>query len=154
MDSDKEHIDLLKQGNPLNEELKQEIQDIDGVEEILVTRKSAGFEATFHGITAHGTCDMITRENRELLVQTVLEGSMPGDNGILLKDNYRDFDGKEKSGGNHRTFIGRENDSCNHIRFFDGKKNYLCQWTWSNRSGWTNDVFAGKTVSGVNTRCN
>ncbi len=60
MDSDKEHIDLLKQGNPLNEELKQEIQDIDGVEEILVTRKSAGFEATFHGITAHGTCDMIT----------------------------------------------------------------------------------------------
>ena len=77
MDSDKEHIDLLKQGNPLNEELKQEIQDIDGVEEILVTRKSAGFEATFHGITAHGTCDMITRENRELLVQTVLEGSMP-----------------------------------------------------------------------------
>ena len=98
MDSDKEHIDLLKQGNPLNEELKQEIQDIDGVEEILVTRKSAGFEATFHGITAHGTCDMITRENRELLVQTVLEGSMPGDNGILLKDNYRDFDGKEKVG--------------------------------------------------------
>lgn len=118
MDSDKEHIDLLKQGNPLNEELKQEIQDIDGVEEILVTRKSAGFEATFHGSTAHGTCDMITRENRELLVQTVLEGSMPGDNGILLKDNYRDFDGKEKVGGNHRTFIGRENDSCNHIRFF------------------------------------
>ena len=98
MDSDKEHIDILKQGNPLNEELKQEIQDIDGVEEILVTRKSAGFEATFHGITAHGTCDMITRENRELLVQTVLEGSMPGDNGILLKDNYRDFDGKEKVG--------------------------------------------------------
>mgnify|MGYP000086239805 FL=1 len=44
MDSDQEHIDLLKQGNPLNKKLKQEILDIDGVEEILVTRKSAGFE--------------------------------------------------------------------------------------------------------------
>ena len=62
MDSDKEHIDLLKQGNPLNEELKQEILDIDGVEEILVTRKSAGFEATSHEITTRGVCDMITKK--------------------------------------------------------------------------------------------
>ena len=66
MDSDKEHIDILKQGNPLNEELKQEILGIDGVEEILVTRKSAGYEATFHGLTARGTCDMITNENKLL----------------------------------------------------------------------------------------
>lgn len=143
MDSDKEHIDLLKQGNPLNEELKQEIQDIDGVEEILVTRKSAGFEATFHGITAHGTCDMITRENRELLVQTVLEGSMPGDNGILLKDNYRDFDGKEKVGETIELSLGEKTIPVT-ISGFLMEKNYLCQWTWSNRSGWTNDVFAGK----------
>lgn len=139
MDSDKEHIDLLKQGNPLNEELKQEIQDIDGVEEILVTRKSAGFEATFHGITAHGTCDMITRENRELLVQTVLEGSMPGDNGILLKDNYRDFDGKEKVGETIELSLGEKTIPVT-ISGFLMEKNYLCQWTWSNRSGWTNDV--------------
>ena len=122
MDSDKEHIDLLKQGNPLNEELKQEIQDIDGVEEILVTRKSAGFEATFHGITAHGTCDMITRENRELLVQTVLEGSMPGDNGILLKDNYRDFDGKEKVGETIELSLGEKTIPVTISGFFDGKK--------------------------------
>lgn len=121
MDSDKEHIDLLKQGNPLNEELKQEIQDIDGVEEILVTRKSAGFEATFHGITAHGTCDMITRENRELLVQTVLEGSMPGDNGILLKDNYRDFDGKEKVGETIELSLGEKTIPVTISGFFDGK---------------------------------
>ena len=84
MDSYKEHIDLLKQGNPLNKKLKQEILDIDGVEEILVTRKSAGFEATSHGITEHGTCDMITKENRELLAQAIVEGSMPDNNGILL----------------------------------------------------------------------
>ena len=121
-DRDKEHIDLLKQGNPLNEELKQEIQDIDGVEEILVTRKSAGFEATFHGITAHGTCDMITRENRELLVQTVLEGSMPGDNGILLKDNYRDFDGKEKVGETIELSLGEKTIPVTISGFFDGKK--------------------------------
>ena len=84
IDSDKEHIDILKQGNPLNEELKQEILDIDGVEEILVTRKSASFEATSHEITEHGTCDMITKENRELLAQAVLEGSMPEDNSLTV----------------------------------------------------------------------
>lgn len=122
MDSDKEHIDLLKQGNPLNEELKQEILDIDGVEGILVTRKSAGFEATFHEITAHGTCDMITNENMELLAQAVVEGSMPGDNGILLKDNYRDFDGKEKVGETIELSLGEKIIPVTISGFFDGEK--------------------------------
>ena len=75
----------------MNEELKQEVLGIDGVEDILVTRKSASYGATFGGITARGTCDMITNENKELLAQAVVEGSMPGDNSILLKDDYRDF---------------------------------------------------------------
>lgn len=108
MDSDKEHIDLLKQGNPLNEELKQEILNIDGVEEILVTRKSAGFEATSHGITEHGTCDMITKENRELLAQAIVEGSMPDNNGILLPYEYSGFDGKEKLGETIELSLGEK----------------------------------------------
>ena len=108
MDSDKEHIDLLKQGNPLNEELKQEILNIDGVEEILVTRKSAGFEATSHGITEHGTCDMITKENREHLAQAIVEGSMPDNNGILLPYEYSGFDGKEKLGETIELSLGEK----------------------------------------------
>lgn len=108
MDSYKEHIDLLKQGNPLNKKLKQEILDIDGVEEILVTRKSAGFEATSHGITEHGTCDMITKENRELLAQAIVEGSMPDNNGILLPYEYSGFDGKEKLGETIELSLGEK----------------------------------------------
>ncbi len=119
MDSDKEHINLLKQGNPLNEELKQEILDIDGVEEILVTRKSAGFEATSHGITEHGTCDMITKENRELLTQAVVEGSMPDNNGILLPYEYRGFDGKEKLGETIELSLGEKTIPVTILGFFD-----------------------------------
>lgn len=119
MDSDKEHIDLLKQGNPLNEELKQEILDIDGVEEILVTRKSAGFEATSHGITEHGTCDMITKENRKLLTQAVVEGSMPDNNGILLPYEYRGFDGKEKWGETIELSLGEKTIPVTILGFFD-----------------------------------
>lgn len=154
IDSDMEHIDLLKQGNPLNEELKQEVLGIDGVEDILVTRKSASYGAAFGGITARGTCDMITNENKELLEQAVVEGSMPGDNSILLKDNYRDFDGKEKLGETIELSLGEKTISVTISGFFDGGKNNFCQWTWPNRSGWTNDVFVGRTVSGINTRCN
>ena len=117
IDSDKEHIDILKQGNPLNEELKQEILDIDGVEEILVTRKSASFEATSHEITEHGTCDMITKENRELLAQAVLEGSMPEDNGILLPYDYSGFDGKEKLGETIELSLGEKRRSTFLRRF-------------------------------------
>lgn len=122
MDSDKEHIDLLKQGNPLNEELKQEILNIDGVEEILVTRKSAGFEATSHGITEHGTCDMITKENRELLAQAIVEGSMPDNNGILLPYNYRGFDGKEKLGETIELSLGEKTIPVTISGYFDAKQ--------------------------------
>ena len=122
MDSDKEHIDLLKQGNPLNEELKQEILDIDGVEEILVTRKSASFEATSHEITEHGTCDMITKENRELLAQAVLEGSMPEDNGILLPYDYSGFDGKEKLGETIELSLGEKTIPVTISGFFNPEK--------------------------------
>jgi len=92
----------------LNKKLKQEILDIDGVEEILVTRKSAGFEATSHGITEHGTCDMITKENRELLAQAIVEGSMPDNNGILLPYEYSGFDGKEKLGETIELSLGEK----------------------------------------------
>ena len=63
-----------------------------------------------------------------------------------MKDNYRDFDGKEKVGETIELSLGEKTIPVTISGFFDGKKNYLCQWTWSNRSGWTNDVFAGKTV--------
>ena len=122
MDSDQEHIDLLKQGNPLNEELKQEILDIDGVEGILVTRKSAGFEATSHGITSHGTCDMITKENRELLAQAIVEGSMPDNNGILLPYEYCDFDGKEKLGETIELSLGEKTIPVTISGYFDAKQ--------------------------------
>ena len=122
IDSDQEHIDLLKQGNPLNEELKQEVLGIDGVEDILVTRKSASYGATFGGITARGTCDMITNENKELLAQAVVEGSMPGDNSILLKDDYRDFDGKEKLGETIELSLGEKTIPVTISGFFDGQK--------------------------------
>ena len=122
MDSDKEHIDLLKQGNPLNKKLKQEILDIDGVEEILVTRKSAGFEATSHGITEHGTCDMITKENRELLAQAIVEGSMPDNNGILLPYEYSGFDGKEKLGETIELSLGEKTITVTISGFYNLQK--------------------------------
>lgn len=122
IDSDQEHIDLLKQGNPLNEELKQEVLGIDGVEGILVTRKSAGFEATSHGITSHGTCDMITKENRELLAQAIVEGNMPDNNGILLPYEYCDFDGKEKLGETIELSLGEKTIPVTISGYFDAKQ--------------------------------
>ena len=106
----------------MNEELKQEILDIDGVEEILVTRKSASFEATSHEITEHGTCDMITKENRELLAQAVLEGSMPEDNGILLPYDYSGFDGKEKLGETIELSLGEKTIPVTISGFFNPEK--------------------------------
>ena len=80
------------------------------------------YGATFGGITARGTCDMITNENKELLAQAVVEGSMPGDNSILLKDDYRDFDGKEKLGETIELSLGEKTIPVTISGFFDGQK--------------------------------
>ena len=72
-----EHIDILKNGNPLDEQLKEEILSIDGVRDIIATRKSATFEAGYNNFRGRGHCDMITPENYETIEKALVEGDMP-----------------------------------------------------------------------------
>ena len=81
-----EHIDILKNGNPLDEQLKEEILAIDGVRDIIATRKSATFEAVYNNFRGRGHCDMITPENYETIEKALVEGDMPKDaHEILIK---------------------------------------------------------------------
>ena len=85
-----EHIDILKNGNPLDEQLKEEILAIDGVRDIIATRKSATFEAVYNNFRGRGHCDMITPENYETIEKALVEGDMPKDaHEILIKNEKR-----------------------------------------------------------------
>lgn len=94
-----EHIDILKNGNPLDEQLKEEILSIDGVRDIIATRKSATFEAGYNNFRGRGHCDMITPENYETIEKALVEGDMPKDaHEILIKNEYKDFGETVKPG--------------------------------------------------------
>ena len=97
--SENEHIDTLKNGNPLDEQLKEEILAIDGVSDIIATRKSATFEAVYNNFRGRGHCDMLTSENYGTIEKALVEGDMPKDaHDILITHGYADFGETVKPG--------------------------------------------------------
>ena len=52
--------EVMAVGNPLNEELKQEILAIDGVTDVITKRQSLHINYRANGIECAGMCDMLT----------------------------------------------------------------------------------------------
>lgn len=93
--SDKEPTELLYLGNPLNDNLKEEIGSIPGINEIQTLRKSATFTFEYNGYGGRGMCDMITTQNKKEIEDSLIAGRMPeNSHEILVKTGYKDF-GKE-----------------------------------------------------------
>ncbi|MDO4338602.1 MAG: FtsX-like permease family protein [Eubacteriales bacterium] len=109
IDSDKDHTRLLYLGNPLNENLRQEIYKISGVKKIQALRKSATFTFQDEGKDVRGMCDMITEKNRKEIEESLIAGKMPEDTKeILVKTGYQDFGEEVKIGMQFEISFGRE----------------------------------------------
>ena len=114
--SDKEPTELLYSGNPLNDNLKEEIGSIPGINEMQTLRKSATFTFEYKGYGGRGMCDMITTQNKKEIEDSLVAGRMPeNSHEILVKTGYEDF-GEEVKVGMHILWE-RENPS-NSIRNF------------------------------------
>ena len=78
----------LLAGNPLNEEVKQQILSIDGVTDVIITRQSAFAEFSTEQYSARGMCDMLTTLNYADVEDSLTAGTMPSDShSILLADS-------------------------------------------------------------------
>lgn len=77
---------VMAAGNPLNEELKQEILSIDGVTDIIPSRQSlhATYKTEIH--QAGGMCDMLTDQNYAAVEAALTEGTMPTDSRSIVID--------------------------------------------------------------------
>ena len=77
---------LWQQGNPLNEELKQEILSIDGVTDVIANRQT--LHTTFKGDInqSTGICDMLTDQNYATVEAALTEGTMPTDSHSIVID--------------------------------------------------------------------
>lgn len=79
-------------GNPLNEELRQEILSVDGIMDVLVTRRSLHAKFGTSESTEAGMCDMLTDSNRMDVEAALVSGAMPTDaHSILLGTGYQKY---------------------------------------------------------------
>ena len=74
-------------GNPLNEELRQEILSIDGITDVIAKRQSLHASYTVNEFTESGMCDMLTEQNYSLVEAALVEGTMPTDTRSILVDS-------------------------------------------------------------------
>ena len=86
LDSELTEEKVMAAGNPLNDELKQEILSIDGVTDIITSRQSlhATYKTDIH--QAGGMCDMLTDQNYTAVEAALTEGTMPTDSHSIVID--------------------------------------------------------------------
>lgn len=87
---------IMAAGNPLNEELKQEILAIDGITDVIVKRQAVNttFKTDINQNT--GNCDMLTDQNYAKVEAALTEGTMPTDSHSIvisssIVDSYEDI---------------------------------------------------------------
>ena len=80
--------ELMAAGNPLNEELKQEILSIDGVTDIIPSRHTLHATIKTDIYQTVGMCDMLTDQNYAAVEAALMEGTMPKDSHSILLDYY------------------------------------------------------------------
>lgn len=73
-------------GNPLNEELKQEILSIDGVTDIIPSRQSLYATLKTDIYQSGGMCDMLTDQNYATVEAALTAGTMPKDSRSIVID--------------------------------------------------------------------
>ena len=90
LSSEQPEEEIMAAGNPLNEELRQEILSVDGVTDVLVTRQSLHAKFGISAGTGAGMCDALTDENRQEVEATLVSGAMPSDaHSVLLYASYQ-----------------------------------------------------------------
>ena len=88
LDSKLPEQEVMAAGNPLNEELKQEILAIDGVTDVIAKRQSLFVNYSINGIEDGGMCDILTEQNYSAVEAALIEGTMPPDAHSIIIDSH------------------------------------------------------------------
>ena len=90
LSSEQPEEEIMAAGNPLNENLRQELLSVDGVRSVLVTRRSLHAQFGTSVNAEAGMCDMLTDENRLEMEAALVSGVMPEDSrSVLLGTSYQ-----------------------------------------------------------------
>ena len=123
LSSEQPEEEVMAAGNPLNEELRQEILSADGVTDVLVTRRSLHAKFGTSESAEAGMCDMLTDANCMDVENALVSGAMPADaHSILLSTSYQKRHADMDVGAAMELILGQETVTVTISGLFDALK--------------------------------
>ncbi len=123
LSSEQPEEEIMAAGNPLDEKLRQEILSVDGVVDVLVTRRSLHGKFRTSESAEAGMCDMLTDANRMDIEAALVSGAMPADtHSILLSTSYQKHHADMDVGAAMELILGQETVTVTISGLFDASK--------------------------------
>ncbi len=120
LSSEQPEEEIMAAGNPLNDELRQEILSVDGVTDVLTTRQALHARFGTSASAEAGMCDALTDVNRPDVETALVSGAMPADaHSILLSTSYQKYHGEMDVGAAMELSLGRETVTVTISGLFD-----------------------------------
>ena len=123
LSSEQPEEEVMATGNPLDENLRQEILSVDGVTDVLVTRRSLHGKFRTSESAEAGMCDMLTDANRMDVEDALVSGAMPADtHSILLSTGYQKRHADMDVGAAMELILGHKTVTVTISGLFDAPK--------------------------------
>ena len=123
LSSEQPEEDIMAAGNPLDESLRQEILSVDGVVDVLATRRSLHAKFGISESAEAGMCDMLTDSNCMDVEAALVSGAIPTDtHSILLSTGYQKRHADMDVGATIELILGQETVTVTISGLFDASK--------------------------------
>ena len=123
LSSEQPEEEIMAAGNPLDENLRQEILSVDGVTDVLATRRSLHAKFRASESAEAGMCDMLTDSNHMDIEAALVSGTMPADpHSILLSTGYQKHHTDMDVGATIELTLGQKTVTVTISGLFDASK--------------------------------
>ncbi len=120
LSSEQPEEEIMAAGDPLNDELRQAILSVDGVTDVLVTRRSLHARFRTSASAEAGMCDALTEANCPDVEAALVSGAMPADaHSVLLSVSYQKYHTDMDVGAAMELALGRETVTVTISGLFD-----------------------------------
>ena len=86
INSEKTEYEVMSEGNPLNEALRQEVLAVDGVTDVIENRQAVHVRFENEESSSGGMCDLLSDRNRDQIEAALVSGTLPQDSHSIALD--------------------------------------------------------------------
>ena len=86
INSEESEYEVMSEGNPLNETLRQEVLAVDGVTDVIENRQAVHVRFENEESSSGGMCDLLSDRNRDQMEAALVSGTLPQDSHSIALD--------------------------------------------------------------------